>query len=162
MPKHFPAGHIHRDCFFLCFGICSYTWIEIRSAESKHDCCHGRHGDFIHCPKAFPAGQPGFPFTPLQAVSHSLAESVATRAMLETTEICPEGNGRNTGGRTADHCKVVRFLPLTPTLQSYLQDFIQPPRRCKHMFASTYVRKTSRLKSPSRKYVYRHLGLNTN
>lgn len=84
------------------------------------------------------------------------------RAMLETAEICPEGNSRNTGGRTADHCKLVCFLPLTPTLQSYLQDFIQPPRRCKHMFASTYVRKTSRLKSPSHKYVYRHLGLNTN
>lgn len=60
-------------------------------------CCHGRDGDFILCPDAFPAGQPGFLFTPLQAVSHSLAESTPTRVMSETTEICPAENSRNTG-----------------------------------------------------------------
>ena len=62
----------------------------------QHACCYGRDEDFILCLKAIASGQTGFLLAPLQAVSHSLAESTPTRVMLETTEICPEGNSRNT------------------------------------------------------------------
>lgn len=139
LPKHFPASHIHCDCFSLCFSVCSYTdWNPICWRQLAY--CHGWGEDFILCPKAFPAGQPGFLFIPLQAVSHSLAESVPTRVILESSEICPEGNSRNTGWRTTDHCKLMCFLPLTPTLRIDLQGFIQPLCGCNCMFPSTHVR----------------------
>lgn len=124
---------------WLLLSMFQHLFIEIWSPEGSMPVVTA--GDFILCPKTFPAGQPGFPFTPLQAVSYSLAVSMLTQVMLEIVEICPEGNSRNRGWRTRDHCNLMCFLPLTATLHIYLQDFIQPPCRCKHMFASMHIRK---------------------
>lgn len=47
--------------FLFCFSVCSYT----RSGIPQRSWWHGQDRDVTLCPKASPAGQPGFPFTAL-------------------------------------------------------------------------------------------------
>lgn len=60
LPKHFPASRIHCDCFSLGFGVCSYTQIEIQSAEGNSPIVMAGGRISSSAPKPFQLGSQAF------------------------------------------------------------------------------------------------------